>query len=277
MKNTKSLMMKQLFKQLGYDIEDLDPGTIIDISDQNIKIKSFNHESKKDEFKKILFLLRKEDSFAYKVLDKNGNQLFKGSKNHKIYDTIKNCYVSLEMAKEAIIQKNENETCIATIEKTKEIIPFLDIEVEDNQNYYTNGVLSHNTTTGGNALKFYASQRIDIRRIAFIKDGEAIIGNKIRVKCVKNKCSSPFKFAELQIMYGEGISKEHDLLNLAVESGFVEKAGSWFKYKGESIGQGEQKIVDLLKENKELYTEIESKVRAYFLNGEIPLEDTSVE
>lgn len=117
------------------------------------------------------------------------------------------------------------------------------------------------TTTGGNALKFYASQRIDIRRIGQIKVGDDIIGNRTKIKVVKNKIAPPFRVAEFDIMYNEGISKTGDILDLAVTHGIVEKSGAFYKYNGETIGQGRDKTKTYLKENPEVLAEIDQKVR----------------
>ena len=117
------------------------------------------------------------------------------------------------------------------------------------------------TTTGGRALKFYASVRIDIRRIASIKDGDQIIGGRTRVKVVKNKMAPPFREAEFDIMYGEGISREGDLLDLAVDKRIVEKSGSWFAYAGERLGQGRENAKQFLKENPDIRQIIEDRVR----------------
>ena len=117
------------------------------------------------------------------------------------------------------------------------------------------------TTTGGNALKFYASQRIDIRRISQIKVGDDIVGNRTRIKVVKNKIAPPFRTAEFDIMYNQGISKEGDILDLAVQHGVVGKAGAFFKYHDETIGQGRDKAKAYLRENPEVLQEIDTKVR----------------
>jgi len=120
---------------------------------------------------------------------------------------------------------------------------------------------SPETTTGGNALKFYASVRLDIRRIGSIKKGEEVIGNETRVKVVKNKVASPFKTAEFDILYGEGISRLGEVLDLGVAGHIVEKAGAWYAFNGEKIGQGRDNAREFLKENPELAIEIENKVR----------------
>jgi recombination protein RecA len=117
------------------------------------------------------------------------------------------------------------------------------------------------TTTGGRALKFYASVRIDIRRIASIKDGDAVVGGRTRVKVVKNKVAPPFREAEFDVMYGEGISREGDLLDLAVDKRIVEKSGTWFAYGGERLGQGRENAKTFLRENPDTFKKIEERVR----------------
>jgi recombination protein RecA len=117
------------------------------------------------------------------------------------------------------------------------------------------------TTTGGNALKFYASVRLDIRRIGAIKNGQDVVGNRTRVKVVKNKMAPPFKEAEFDITYGDGISQVGDLLDIGVESGIIEKSGAWYAYKGERIGQGRENVKSFLLENTDLYALIDQEVR----------------
>jgi len=117
------------------------------------------------------------------------------------------------------------------------------------------------TTTGGRALKFYSSVRIDIRRIAAIKEGDVVLGSRTRVKVVKNKVAAPFREAEFDIMYGEGISREGDVLDLAANNDIVEKSGAWFSYKGERIGQGRENAKQFLKENKDVLAKVETDVR----------------
>jgi recombination protein RecA len=125
---------------------------------------------------------------------------------------------------------------------------------------------SPETTTGGNALKFYASVRLDIRRIGSIKKGEEILGSETRVKVVKNKVAPPFKMAEFDIYYNEGISRDSEIIHLATTLGFIEKSGAWYSYNGEKIGQGKDNVRAYLQENRELATTLEQKIRAELLS-----------
>jgi recombination protein RecA len=127
---------------------------------------------------------------------------------------------------------------------------------------------SPETTTGGNALKFYASVRIDIRRIGSIKDKEEVVGNQTRVKIVKNKVSPPFKTVDFDIIYGRGISKEGELIDLGVKCDFVEKSGSWFAYDGTKIGQGRENAKQFMKDHKDIADELEAKIKSKLLNPE---------
>jgi recombination protein RecA len=139
-----------------------------------------------------------------------------------------------------------------------------DIEVEGSHNYFVDGVMVHNSpevTPGGRALKFYSSIRLDIRRVESIKDGAEIIGNRTRVKVAKNKCAAPFKTCEFDIMYGKGISREGSMLDVAVDLAIVKKAGAWYTYEGEQLGQGRENAKGFLADNLELMIEISEKVR----------------
>lgn len=162
-----------------------------------------------------------------------------------------------QMGLQARLMSQAMRKLTAIISKSKATVIFI------NQIRMKLGVMFGNpeTTTGGNALKFYASVRVDIRRIGQIKNGEDIIGNRTKIKVVKNKIAAPFRTAEFDIMYNEGISKTGDVLDLAVQYGVLDKAGAFLKYNGETIGQGREAVKRLFKENPELFAEIEEKVR----------------
>ena len=148
----------------------------------------------------------------------------------------------------------------ATISKSQTTVIFI------NQIRMKIGIMFGNpeTTTGGNALKFYASQRLDIRRVGAIKDGDTVIGSRTRVKVVKNKVAPPFREVEFDILYGQGISREGDLLDLAVENNLVEKSGAWFSYGGERIGQGRENARDFLKLHPEMLKDVEARLYEKF-------------
>ncbi|MEN6438745.1 MAG: recombinase RecA [Syntrophobacter sp.] len=146
---------------------------------------------------------------------------------------------------------------VSAISKSKTCVIFI------NQIRMKIGVMygSPETTTGGNALKFYSTMRLDIRRIGPIKEGQDIIGNRTRVKVVKNKIAPPFKEVEFDIVYGRGISKEGDILDLGVDANLIDKSGTWFSYNGERMGQGRENAKNFLKDHPELISDIESKIR----------------
>ena len=140
-----------------------------------------------------------------------------------------------------------------------------DVEVEGSHNYLADGVVVHNspeTTPGGKALKFYASVRLDIRRIEALKDGAEVVGSRTRAKVVKNKLAPPFRSAEFDIIYGQGISKEGSLLDVGVDAGLIRKSGAWFTYEGDQLGQGRENARNFLRDNPELALEIEEKIKA---------------
>jgi recombination protein RecA len=146
----------------------------------------------------------------------------------------------------------------ANIKRSNAVVVFI------NQIRMKIGVMFGNpeTTTGGNALKFYSSVRLDIRRIGAIKKGEEVIGSETRVKVVKNKVAPPFRQAEFEILYGEGISRTGEIVDLGVQQGLIDKSGAWYSYKGDRIGQGKENARQFLKSNPEICAEIEAQIRA---------------
>ena len=159
---------------------------------------------------------------------------------------------------------NKSKTCVVFINQLREKV----------------GVMfgSPETTTGGKALKFYSSIRLDVRRVDTIKDGAEIIGNKTKIKVVKNKLAAPFKTCEFDIMYGKGISKEGCVLDIAVQLGIIEKSGAWFSYNGEKIGQGKENAKQYLAQNAEFYKDVENQIREKLKNNtELNIGDDTVE
>ena len=269
MKNTVS--MEKLFIQLGYKYQDMKINEPIDVSNQNIRIKSFDHKTNKVEYNKILKIVRKEDSSVLNVMH-NNKFLFKGTLNHRVYNAFNNEYISLKEASEKLLLNKGNtpsfrldlfsskkvvlKNCEVLLENDT-LNPIIDLEVEDNSNYFSNGVLSHNTTPGGNALKYYASQRVDMRRISVVKDGTNSIASQTKVKVIKNKVGPPFKEAIVNIVYGTGIDFDLEVVSLALEKNVLTKKGAWYSYKDQSnIAQGEQQMKVYLQNNPDLKQEI---------------------
>ena len=155
------------------------------------------------------------------------------------------------------VVSNRLRKLTGSVSKSRTMLIFL------NQIRLKIGVMFGNpeTTTGGRALKFYSSVRVDIRRIAAIKDGDVVVGSRTKIKVVKNKTAAPFREAEFDIMYGEGISREGDVLDLGVAKEMVEKSGAWFSYKGERIGQGRENVKQFLRENKDVMAKLEAELR----------------
>lgn len=177
-----------------------------------------------------------------------------------------------QMGAQARLMSQALRKLTATVSKSKTLLIFI------NQIRQKIGVMFGNpeTTTGGNALKFYSSVRVDIRRIGAIKQGDAILGNRTRVKVVKNKMAPPFKEVEFDILYGEGISREGDLLDLASENGIVEKSGAWFSFKENRIGQGRENARDFIKNNPEIAREIDVAVRTKLMPAKAVAGDATV-
>ena len=172
------------------------------------------------------------------------------------------CVVEPQFVPEEIMPVPARIIDVRVKPKTRSMNRF-DIEVEGNHNYFVDGVMVHNspeTTTGGRALKFYASVRLDVRRIESLKDGTDVVGNRTRVKVVKNKVASPFKQAEFDIMYGKGISREGSLIDVGVEQAIIRKSGAWYTYEGDQLGQGKEKAREFLRENPDVAAEIEKKI-----------------
>jgi recombination protein RecA len=167
----------------------------------------------------------------------------------------------MQMGAQARLMSQALRKLTGNIKRSNTIVVFI------NQIRMKIGVMFGNpeTTTGGNALKFYASVRLDIRRIGAIKQGEEVVGNQTRVKVVKNKVAPPFREAEFEIMYGQGISREGEIIEMGVAQNIIEKSGSWYSYKGERIGQGKENVRSYLQQHADTAREIETALRARLL------------
>ena len=268
--NIKFMSMEKLFEQLGYDYKNIEQDSHVDISDEDIKIKSYNIDTGKVEFKRILMLLRKRDAIVYELKTKQGDVILKASGQHKVYDVHKERYVQLNKIKSADLLTPTGHMIIADCEKTNRKEPILDLHVEDNNNYFSNGILSKNT--GGNALKYYSSMRIDIRRIGAIKQGEDITGNRTKVKVVKNKCAPPFKECEVNIIYGKGIDGMQEIVDMGVKKKYFVKKGAWKYFRPEKDTPEEEWItVGNSADAFNSFLEDRPEIKELILN-DIPLE-----
>jgi len=237
-----------------------------EVSDKNIQIKSFNHKENKNELKKILSLVRKEDAKVYHLVTKTGDILLKCSGAHKIWDNTSKQYFPVMDIESGTALNSASENVEFFVKETGDVVPIVDMEVEGNSNYFTNGILSHNTTTGGNALKYYDSIRLRTSQFGKVEEGSGAVkertGINVRVECVKNKTAPPFKKAEGVIMFGTGFDNEAAYINLLISSGIITKKGAgWFYYGEEKIIQGLNNLKEWLKSNPDRYIEMKSKLK----------------
>jgi len=260
---TTFLSMENLFKSLGYNYENIEPGSTIDVSDKNIKIKSYDLDTEKIVFGKILFLIRKEDEVVYEVRDSVGSVVLRGTKGHRIIylDNILGWnWISLgklSCISEGVVTLCDDESKIVVKAfETDNSSPILDIGIEELENYFSNGILSHNTS-GGNALKYYASQRLVLSKTPAKKDNQGnILNQPIHVKVIKNKLAPPYKETDLEIVFGKGLSTENEVLDLAIEHGVVDKSGAWYSFENERLGQGSVNVIQNLTEHPELFASV---------------------
>jgi hypothetical protein len=270
--------MKELFKACGYPYETLEQGESVNVFDAGIEVLSWNFEKNETEYKRVLSLVRKQDIDEWWRVREPFEGLhpykfsIQGTKHHKVWDPYKNTWVPLPEVTSLlyydgtvydVVGKDSLTTYAVSLEKIEYVDAVLDIEVADNACYFTGGFLSHNTTSGGEALKFYSSQRVDVRRIGGIKDGTDFVANRTRVKVVKNKLAVPFKECEFNIRYGHGIDIQDDILALAVEANIVQKSGSWYSKGEQKLGQGSAKVCELLREDSEMADTIRKELEEF--------------
>jgi hypothetical protein len=254
-----------------------------DVSEQNIKIKSYNHTSQKIEMKKILNLVKKPNDYKYQLVTKNGDVLLECSGGHRIFDGLKNEYFHVSEILDGKSLNNQGKLVDFFVKKTDEIIPIVDMQVEDNSNYFTNGILSHNTTAGGESLKYYASIRCRVSTVS----GSTDTAKRTKVKVIKNKTAVPFKETEFNIIFGVGIDKINDIVEGAIDSGLFQKgAGGVYTSKlltdrGVEKIRGREKLLTWIKEQGEDFLEILSKEAREFVanqsNNFTPTSDDNEE
>lgn len=270
---------KDFFKEgFNIDCESMKEKEIVDVEEHGIEVLSFNIKNKENEFRKVNKVVRKPDSYTYTFLV--GNDKIEVTKDHMFYIKIDKEPTYMEVShiikmfnknKIHILNIDNEFVSISKIEKSDKKYPIYDMEVDGNNNFYTSGYLSHNTmfgnpevVCGGNALKFYASVRLDIRRSittknSVMEDGVKM-GNQVTVKVVKNKVSPPFRQCEFDILYGEGIDSYGELVKMALDLGMIQKSGTWFSYNDTKLGQGVLGAIQFLKEDSKMCEEIKERV-----------------
>lgn len=280
-----SMSMENLFKKAGLNYKSMELNTPYDVSNQNLCIKSFNHSTHKVEFNKILNLIRKDDSFICNLITDDGTILLKCTDNHRIFDEKSNSYIYIKDISDGFAYTETEQLIHFIIQKTNEISPILDMEVENTNNYFSNGILSHNTTPGGNAIKFFASIRCEVRKGDKTEgeDGEDTVGIIAKVKNIKNKTSVPFRKGELFFSFTDGIDIYGEYVDFGVSMGFIQKGGAWYTVEGERF-QGRANTIEGLKNNQKIFETIKSKVDAQLagnplIDVQLPetIVDTSIE
>lgn len=259
-----SLMsMENLFKKANLDWKTMEPFEFYDIRDKNLSIKSYNEKTGQIEKKKILSLVYKGENPIYELRDKNGQIFLKGSASHRVYDIEKKSYCSLSDSEEFSLLTENNEIIKAFSVKTKAVEPIVDLQVEDNSNYFSNGILSHNT--GGEKPQFAASVTIRCTKDEDITFNKEVVGIQIKARNYKNKCSIPFRSAVMKLYYdGTGFHSDDEYIDFLILLGYVEQKSAYFKfeYEGEMLNfQGRAKLLDWLNEHPDFYQKWKDEIR----------------
>ena len=240
-------------------------GELIDVSEKGLKLLSYDEETNTNIPSLVEGVIRKADSLEYQV-NHNENILFTCSDTHQIFIAEQGYKQVKDLHGMFYALDENNQLIVCSVKPTGKTIPIIDVQME-NGCYFSGGILSHNT--GGNALKFYASVRMDVRRIETLTKGEDAVGARIKVKVVKNKVAPPFKKAEFDLYFdNRGLDKPSQILDSAVAMNFVKKSGAWFSYGDNRIGQGRENTATYLRENPDLCKELETKIRTALANGE---------
>ena len=256
----------ELFGAMGYNWEKMEINAQIDVSNLGFKIRSFSLSKKKDEFKLVTKIIRKSNSVGFKIT--SGSDELVSSGDHRLFVTLGDVEDLHEVEVSELYKIpdrfylwNGNNLEKFTIEKQPFEVPILDLEIEENHNYYSENMLSHNTIFGspeaigvGNALKFYASMRIDLRRKEQHKGpGDIILGNHLNAKIIKNKLAPPFRQAEYDIYFDTCFDLEGSGLKPGLECGVIERTGTWFSFEGERVANGSKNFGPYMKEHPEVY------------------------
>lgn len=237
-----------------------------DVRDKEIKIRSYNHQTGCVEMRKILSLVRKDDAEIFELVTKSGDVLLKCSGAHRIWDEKAKEYRHVNTVEAGTALNNAGEQVDFFVRKTSAVMPIVDMEVEGNSNYFTNGLLSHNTTPGGKALKFYASIRLKFTKLKAIEEGSGDnkqkVGVRTRVEAVKNKTFPPYRRGEFVITFGKGIDDEAAVFQAIIDAGLVgTKAGGWYTLDGQNIARGIPALKEYYAANPAVYDRLKAELK----------------
>lgn len=267
MSSISNVSISEVFSRCGIDYKDMDELSEVDVSDKNIKIMGYDEQKNKNDFYKVTRLVRKKDTKMYTIEYSGISHPLKVTNEHKFLTL--DGYLKVEnLPNKFKVLKDDGNYVEVRKSQLNEKYPVLDITVDKVKNYYTNGILSHNspeTVSGGKALAFWSSIRLEVRKADYIKEGENIIGIKTRVKGVKNKTAPPFRKAEVDIVFGKGLQYEAEYVDHATKYEFIEKSASWFNlYNSEGTFleklQGKDRVVEYFKNNPEYFQQLKDKV-----------------
>jgi hypothetical protein len=253
------MKMENLFKMVNLNYQQLEIDKFYDISEKKLGIKSYNEKTKKNEYKLVKGLFYKGKFPIYKVVSKDGSIILKGNEFHKVYDALKKKYISLNSSDEINIFLENHEIVSAFIQKTKEVEDIVDLQIEDNQNYFGNGILNHNT--GGEAPNFYSSTINRVTKIDVIKDAVETIGQQIRVRNYKNKTSIPFRDAEMNLYFKGGFKPDDEYLDFIIKFNIFKQGGAWFTNDEYNVKlNGRVKVQEWLNQNSEAFEKMKNQV-----------------
>lgn len=246
------ISMEALFKKANLPYEGMIPFKFYDVSGLGLRIKSYNEKSKKPEFKTIKALVYKGQEPIYQVRSADGTVILEGSGGHGIFDPMAKEYRMLQQVGNGFALQG-TKTIPITVSKTDKTRPVLDMEVEDNQNYFSNGILSHNT--GGNSVKYFSSIRNRVTKVDVIKDGKAEVGIQIKVRNLKNKTSVPWREAIMNLYFDGGFQTDAEYVDFLMEFDIVKQKGAYFYVPGVEKGlQGKDALIQWLDDHPEEYS-----------------------
>ena len=277
------MTMENLFKQVGFSYKEMKPFEFYDISDKKIYTSSYNKKDDKIEKKLIIGIVYKGDSLIYEIRTRSGDVLLKGSPNHRIYDVSKKDYVSLKDVQTACVLNRQKEKIDVVIVNTGKILPIVDISVEGNENYFSNGILSHNT--GGFALKYAAATSFRTRKIENLTEGSKIVGIHIHCKNYKNKTAVPFRECEMDLYFKDGFDSTCEYVDFLKEFNEDSRlvplcyAGNGGVFKSEKYGwsfRGKDNFIEAVKNGQVKGWEEIKKVIIEIISNEIEgMENTA--